>query len=702
MTIIIDNTTLTPYRNVVYIKVSYANGDAFIASGVIVDQNSVLTAAHVVFNGHDGAAKPSNIQVYPAYDGGFAPFGFYTPVSYDYTPVDIDGDGRLSQSESAYDVAVLHFSRAIGATGSMGLDTAFTGGTAHVTGYPGIYGGFQTDGTGSVSFGNNTLLTGQLDIHPGNSGGPIWVQEADGSYKVVGIVSTAVWAWSPHGTYTQQVLNWIRQDDNLVTGVIDDFGATAATAGHLNFANRALGTLERTGDVDWIEVSLTAGVQYQVNVYASSNLSGALRNPALDLIDAGGKTVAHDDDGGIGLDPQVTFTAATTGLYYIAVTGTGSGGPLQVEGTGNYQVELQTISTAISKPIFKLDGFGAVFPVDRGVMLINPDGTTSHYDGGIEGTVGSPSKSIDYDTWSITLQPGYDYHFKDIQGFFPFFADTVALVDHVTGDVYWTHTHQASDTDAETYSPHIRVGKATTFDLTIVNSIPFTVGKYLIELWADPDYTPVNGTNLAESMSGSSGNDWFNSLDGDDTLTGGAGADHLDGGNGLDTVVFRGTRANYALSREDGHISVADNTPNRDDIDLLFNVELLRFSDRTVYGLTGDNAEIVRLYRGALGRTPDDAGLIVQLHAHEAGLSLTSLAANFLASAEFKGRYGANPTDDQYVSALYQNVLNRGPTSAEIQFQVNEALHKGVAREVLLLGFVESAENIAKTSSLFI
>ena len=42
------------------------------------------------------------------------------------------------------------------------------------------------------------------------------------------------------------------------------------------------------------------------------------------------------------------------------------------------------------------------------------------------------------------------------------------------------------------------------------------------------------------------------------------------------------------------------------------------------------------------------------------GLVLWNIANNFLNSPEFKMKYGESPTDEEYVNALYQNVLGRG------------------------------------------
>ena len=41
------------------------------------------------------------------------------------------------------------------------------------------------------------------------------------------------------------------------------------------------------------------------------------------------------------------------------------------------------------------------------------------------------------------------------------------------------------------------------------------------------------------------------------------------------------------------------------------------------------------------------------------GLVFCNIANNFLNSPEFKTQYGTNPSDDDYINALYSNVLSR-------------------------------------------
>jgi hypothetical protein len=72
----------------------------------------------------------------------------------------------------------------------------------------------------------------------------------------------------------------------------------------------------------------------------------------------------------------------------------------------------------------------------------------------------------------------------------------------------------------------------------------------------------------------------------------------------------------------------------------------------------------------------------------------TSIAGGFMQSSEFINKYGTL-TDTAFVNAMYQNVLGRGPDQAGLTFWLNQLEHNG--REVVLVGFAESPENVAKT-----
>ena len=76
-------------------------------------------------------------------------------------------------------------------------------------------------------------------------------------------------------------------------------------------------------------------------------------------------------------------------------------------------------------------------------------------------------------------------------------------------------------------------------------------------------------------------------------------------------------------------------------------------------------------------------------------LALHDLSNGFIASAEFIALYGADSSNETFLDALYQNVLNRGPDPAGFN-SWNDLLNSGqLDRADVLIGFSESPENIA-------
>lgn len=109
----------------------------------------------------------------------------------------------------------------------------------------------------------------------------------------------------------------------------------------------------------------------------------------------------------------------------------------------------------------------------------------------------------------------------------------------------------------------------------------------------------------------------------------------------------------------------------------------------------GHSAQAYRLYQAAFDRTPDMSGLVYWIQMMEKGLKLNDVAYNFIASTEFGQKYGANTTNAQFVTALYDNVLNRTPDSEGFNYWMN-GLSSGLTREQVLIQFSESTENRAQ------
>lgn len=200
------------------------------------------------------------------------------------------------------------------------------------------------------------------------------------------------------------------------------------------------------------------------------------------------------------------------------------------------------------------------------------------------------------------------------------------------------------------------------------------------------------GTTRDETIDGGAGNDQLFAMEGNDRLTGSAGNDTLSGGAGYDTAVFAARRSAATIQvMGNGSIVVT----SAEGTDTLWEVEALQFADTAMFALAGSQASVARLYGAAFARAPDAAGLGVQLGALSGGVSALQLASNFIGSAEFKARYGASPSDTDFVKLLYNNVLGRDPDAGGYAVQT-DALAHGLSRQQMLLNFADSAENKAK------
>ena len=127
--------------------------------------------------------------------------------------------------------------------------------------------------------------------------------------------------------------------------------------------------------------------------------------------------------------------------------------------------------------------------------------------------------------------------------------------------------------------------------LTYTPELPDTFkGSFSIGFDESLDYTYksqhlVDVTLAGKNNAGLIGNAHDNILvgnAGDNVLKGGAGNDQLDGGAGNDTVVLSGSFSDYTITKKDGVTTVTDKQAIRDGTDVLKNIEILQFKDRTV------------------------------------------------------------------------------------------------------------------------
>ena len=102
--------------------------------------------------------------------------------------------------------------------------------------------------------------------------------------------------------------------------------------------------------------------------------------------------------------------------------------------------------------------------------------------------------------------------------------------------------------------------------------------------------------------------------------------------------------------------------------------------------------DVYRLYQATLDRAPDVTGLTGWTKQMANGRSYAEVVDLFIASKEFQNRYG-NTTNAEFVTLLYNNVLDRAPDSSGFAAWT-AALDGGRARAEVVKGFAQSAEFI--------
>jgi len=121
-------------------------------------------------------------------------------------------------------------------------------------------------------------------------------------------------------------------------------------------------------------------------------------------------------------------------------------------------------------------------------------------------------------------------------------------------------------------------------------------------------------------------------------------------------------------------------------------VERIQFTDKSV-AIDNNAAQAYRLYEAAFNRKPDLGGLGYWIKELDKGVSLDAVAQSFITSTEFKGLYGATHTNDTFITALYQNILDRAPDQGGFNYWSNQ-LQTGALNEAqVLASFSESNEN---------
>ncbi|WP_075792218.1 DUF4214 domain-containing protein [Massilia putida] len=218
---------------------------------------------------------------------------------------------------------------------------------------------------------------------------------------------------------------------------------------------------------------------------------------------------------------------------------------------------------------------------------------------------------------------------------------------------------------------------------------------FIVAAGAGDDTISINGGGGDLHVVAGAGNDTVTIL----------GDEHaIDGGAGIDTVRLPGVRAAYVVQKAAAPEglpipatgTVYTVTARNGEVQTLIDVERIVFADKTVaLDVDGNGGAAYRLYQAAFNRTPDTAGLGFWINAIDRGMQIRDVAQGFVGSAEFKTIYGSNPSNLDFVTHLYQNILHRAPEAGGLAFWTGVLDNKTASMADVLAGLSDSAENKA-------
>jgi len=233
----------------------------------------------------------------------------------------------------------------------------------------------------------------------------------------------------------------------------------------------------------------------------------------------------------------------------------------------------------------------------------------------------------------------------------------------------------------------IRVGVAMP-----VNEVASGTPKNLH--WLMGDIESVLGSLYADTLQGSSLDNYIGGSGGNDTM---------DGGHGFDVALYASARTNYRIMRSAYGYTVQDKT-GFEGTDLISNFETISFSGSSAFIKFSDAVQA--LYVAYFGRAADSGGwtnfqtALSNLgastslqdinSAYATNLGIRNLVDAFGTSQESKDLYGTGTTRD-FVTAIYSNVLNRAPDAEGLTWWADAIDHHGLTKGNAALSIMAGA-----------
>ena len=262
----------------------------------------------------------------------------------------------------------------------------------------------------------------------------------------------------------------------------DDYAESTATTGTVAVGGSVTGNVDFADDRDWFAVTLTAGTTYRIDLSGNT-----LADPLLAVRNSNGTLLAYDDDSGPGLDSLLTYTATTTGIYYLEAQS------VSYTATGTYTLTVAQVAAVVD------DYAGST--ATSGALAVG-----SSVSGNIE-------RSSDSDWFRVTLTAGTTYRI-DLTGVT--LADTwLVLRNSSGGQITLDHDSGPGLSSQINYTPT----STGTYYLDAQGYLSTHTGTYTLSLTqtAVDDYAASAATTGVLAVGGTaSGNidraydsDWF-------------------------------------------------------------------------------------------------------------------------------------------------------------------------------------------------
>jgi glutamyl endopeptidase len=186
-----DLTRTNPWRQICSLRILAATGSVYVGTGWFIGPRILATAGHCVYMRKDGGWAVS-IDVVPGRYGGNEPYGRATAVRFAATQGWIDTGGR----DFDYGVIFLADGTLGSRVGNFAVealpDADLIGITGRISGYPADLdrAAFQYYHERELLTVTQTRIEYDIDTFGGQSGSPIWRQDAAGPAIAVGIHTT--------------------------------------------------------------------------------------------------------------------------------------------------------------------------------------------------------------------------------------------------------------------------------------------------------------------------------------------------------------------------------------------------------------------------------------------------------------------------------------------------------------------------------